>query len=299
MVNNIKLYQELLSHIKNNVQFLEDKPEENAETCLNALWLKAMGINKSVEAVKYEELNDLNDKQVVSLKQFIEKRISGIPVAHLTNRQNFMGLEFISDHRALIPRKETEILGKKALEVCKYISKIRSHPIIFDVCCGSGNLGIALASFFPNIVVHSSDLSEEAVALTRENISFLRLEKQVTVIRGNLFEGFQSGNTPLKADIIVCNPPYISSAKVVKMNSEISTNEPSLAFDGGMLGTKVIQQLIRESPDFLSKGGSVIFEVGLGQGAFIIQLCEKSKRYAKVEGISDNKGNIRVIHCKL
>jgi len=95
--------------------------------------------------------------------------------------------------------------------------------------------------------------------------------------------------------LIVCNPPYITTSKVSKMNPEIASNEPAMAFDGGMMGIKIIHKLIHESPKFLSQNGWVAFEVGLGQGPFAIQLCEKSGGWKSVTSAKDASGNIRAI----
>jgi len=298
-MESTELYQSLLAYLAEHLKTLHDKPEETVESCMKALWAKASGKNRSIESALVEKMVDLSEEQVNLLHQLIETRISGIPLAYITGRQNFMGIELLSDNRALIPRKETEILGRTALEVCQSVSKIKVKPLVLDVCCGSGNLGLALSTLSPDITVYSSDLSQEAVDLTKENISFLNLANRVTVIQGNLFEAFESDKFLGKVDVIVCNPPYISSAKVTKMDSEISNNEPSMAFDGGMIGTKIIQQLIRDAPKFLVKGGHLIFEVGLGQGTFISQLIEKSNKYARVITINDDMDNVRVIQCVL
>ena len=294
-----ELYQSLSAYLGEHLKTLNDKPEETVESCLKALWAKASGKNRSVEGALVEKMVDLSEEQVKLLHQLIETRISGIPLAYIAGRQNFMGIELLSDNRALIPRKETEILGRTALEVCQSVSKMKVKPLVLDVCCGSGNLGLALSTFLPDITVYSSDLSQEAIDLTKENISFLNLADRVTALQSNLFEAFESDKFLGKVDIIVCNPPYISSAKVTKMDSEISNNEPSMAFDGGMIGTKIIQQLIRDAPKFLVKGGHLIFEVGLGQGTFISQLIEKSNKYARVITINDDMDNVRVIQCVL
>jgi release factor glutamine methyltransferase len=82
------------------------------------------------------------------------------------------------------------------------------------------------------------------------------------------------------------------------MNSEISANEPAMAFDGGMLGLKVIQKLILESPKFLSKQGWLIFEIGRGQGQFIIELCQNNGAYDQIESFTDNLGNVRAIAAR-
>ena len=290
-----KFFTQIRQELEGNLSFLNDKPEETTDSTIKALWQKACGISVSAEKANHLPLPKLSEQQKIILFELIQKRKKGIPLAHLTGRQNFMGIEFISDDRALIPRKETEILGRASLEICQNLSKNKPVVKILDVCCGSGNLGLALASLLSKVTVYSSDLSQEAVELTKENITKLKLDHKVTAIQSDLFASFESKEYWGQTDLIVCNPPYISTSKVSKMDSEIASNEPAMAFDGGMMGIKIIHKLIHESSKFLSKNGWLIFEVGLGQGPFAIQLCEKSGVWQFVKSIKDESGNIRAI----
>jgi release factor glutamine methyltransferase len=290
-----KLYDQLKTELEIKLSFLEDKPEEIVESTIKALWFKAYGISMSAEKAISNTLPELSDDQIAKLIDLIEQRVKGKPLAYIVSRQNFMGIDLICDFRALIPRKETEILGRKALEICREIAKMKSEIKVFDVCCGSGNLGLTLAKTISNMIVYSSDLSEEAVELTIENIAFLDLGHRVKAVKSDLFTTFESEEYFGNMDVIICNPPYISTSKVLKMNKEISENEPMMAFDGGMVGMKVIQKLIREAPKFLTNTGWLIFEVGLGQGPFIIQLCKKSNYYNQIKSFTDKIGNIRII----
>lgn len=295
-MNDMKeLYQSIRRELENNLSILEDKPEETIDSTISALWHKASGLSVSVEKASIFQLPDLSDQQTVLLHQLLEQRLKNIPLAYLTGRQNFMGIDLICDNRALIPRKETEILGRTALEFCQKMAQKKPNVTVLDVCCGSGNLGLVLAHSLPNIIVNSSDLSLDSVDLTRDNISFLNLEDRVIATQSDLFTSYESDLYLGNIDLIVCNPPYISSSKVSKMNLEILDNEPKMAFDGGMIGLKIIQRLIQEAPRFLRKNGWLVFEVGLGQGPFVIQLCEKSNQYANIKSYSDISGNIRVI----
>lgn len=294
MGNDI-LVKEFLTTMTAGLNILPDKSEENAFNTLCALWHTATGNRVSPIIAANLDLPQLSPSQLIVLKELVKIRLSGVPLAHLTGRQNFMGIELICDSRALIPRKETEILGETALEICNKLVENNSNINVLDVCCGSGNLGLVLASYQPKVIVNSSDLSAEAVDLTKENISFLNLIKRVKVVQSDLFENFETEGYWGKTDLIVCNPPYISTSKVTKMNTEIANNEPAMAFDGGMIGLKVIQKLIIEAPKFLTKNGWLVFEVGLGQGPFIIQLCEKSGFWPLIRSASDTSGNIRVI----
>lgn len=293
-----EIFSKINVDLKDKLQFLEDKPEENLDSTLKALWLKAAGFQVSAEKAVNLTLPELTDEQLKNLYKLIDFRLKNIPLAHITKRQSFMGIEFKADERALIPRKETEILGKKALELSHIVTNSKVTANVFDVCCGAGNLGISIACLNPKCKVYASDISDEAVALAQENIGFLNQNECVKVIQSDLFMGFESDKFYGKIDLIVCNPPYISSAKVVKMNPEISSNEPVLAFDGGMLGVKIIQKLIAESPRFLAPQGWIVFEVGAGQGDFVIKILQKILIFQNIDSVSDNSGNIRVVSAQ-
>ena len=292
------LYDSICGYLKDRLHLLGDKPEETLETTLKALWLTAAGNPVSAESALRLSIPDLTEKQAETLHQLIELRLTNTPLAHITKRQSFMGIELISDRRALIPRKETELLGKKALEISREIVSSKGKIKVIDVCCGSGNLGIAIAFYNPDCEVYATDISGDAVELTLENINHLKLNHRLQVKQGDLLSAFETEEFYQKTDLIVCNPPYILSSKVQKMDSEIASNEPVLAFDGGMLGIKIIQKLISEAPRFLTNEGWLLFEVGAGQGNFIAQLCERTNLYQKIDLVSDDSGSIRVIRLQ-
>ena len=297
-MNKEALFDRLKKDFEKRISFLEDKPEETIDSSLKALWFAACGSPKSAEEVAKLPLPEISDIQLDKLNQLLSLRSNNVPLAHITGRQSFMGLTFLSDKRALIPRKETEILGKKACELAQLMSGNGRKLTIIDVCCGSGNLGISIACLVPNVSVYATDLSAEAVELTKENIAFLNQTHNVQAIEGDVLSAFLNDNFFEKTDLIVCNPPYISSAKVQKMNVEIASNEPTLAFDGGMFGTKIIQKLIQDAHKLLKDDGWLAFEVGLGQGEFVMQLCKKTALYKVVESMTDASGNIRVIYTQ-
>ncbi|MFS8081821.1 MAG: N5-glutamine methyltransferase family protein, partial [Ginsengibacter sp.] len=247
-----ELFMELKNSLNSRINFLQDKPEESLDSTIKACWLAASGFPKSTEEALKFPLPELTETQIKMLHLLLDKRMENIPLAHITGRQSFMGIEILSDNRALIPRKETEILGNKSLETSKRLA-IEKQPVrIMDICCGAGNLGLAVAHYNPGAEILATDLSQKAVELTKDNISFLGLNNRVHAEKGDLFSAFDKKDYYGNIDLIICNPPYISSAKVLKMNTEISDHEPVLAFDGGMFGTKIIQRLIIEAPKFLT-----------------------------------------------
>jgi release factor glutamine methyltransferase len=293
-----EIFNGLTKSLINKFSFLEDKPEETLESTLRALWFVASGNPISVQAALEQPLPELSETQLNKLHALIQERQNNKPLAHITGRQRFMDVDFICDKRALIPRKETEILGRKALYLAKQLSENSKKINVIDVCCGAGNLGLSLATNNNKAHIFATDISHEAVELTKENIAFLNLTESVKAEQGDLFSAAETGEFIENTDLVICNPPYISTSKVKTMNPEIIEKEPVLAFDGGMFGTKIIQKLIVEAPKFLKKDGWLIFEVGVGQGEFVMQLCNRSEFYSEVEGDLDEKGIIRVISAK-
>ena len=293
--SNEELYNLIRPDLENRLNLLKDKPEESVESTFKALGFAALGLHKSAEIAKKLTLPELTKEQKNTLLELVNQRLGNMPLAYITGRQNFMGIELLCDSRALIPRKETEILGKKALDLSLEIAKKKQVVKIIDVCCGAGNLSLAIANHNAKTYVSATDISQEAIDLAQENIAFLNLGHRVSARQRDLLSAFETEEYLGKVDLIVCNPPYISSANVPKMNVEIAAHEPVLAFDGGAMGINLILRLIREAPKFLTNPGWLIFEVGVGQGPFISRLCEKSELYSQVESVSDDSGNIRVI----
>lgn len=292
------LFEKKIGELEDKLHLLDDKPEESVSSTLSALWFMAAGIPISAERAITLPLPDLNDNQITELSKLIQIRLEHTPLAYITGRQSFMNLELITDRRALIPRKETELLGKKALQLSLELSDPEHKINIMDVCCGSGNLGISVAYNNPNCIVYSSDITPDAVELTKDNINSLNLNHRVSAFQSDMMAAFEKDEFLGKFDLIICNPPYITSSKVQKMDLEISGNEPVFAFDGGMLGIKIIQKLVHDTPKFLKSKGWLVFEVGLGQGQLIYQLCERTMIFSQIDTVLDDSNNIRVISAK-
>jgi release factor glutamine methyltransferase len=292
--NNI-LFQELTARLSAGLSLLPDKPEETPDSTLRALWHAAADAPVSVQKARTLPLPELDAIAVNRLQMLIEQRVGGIPLAHLTGRQRFMGLELLAGKEALIPRQETELLGLGALEVLRGLAAERAELMVVDVCTGSGNLALSLAFHIPKARIFAADLSSEAVALARRNAFHLGLHDKVEFREGDLLAPFDDAVFIGQVDLLVCNPPYISSKKVDTMPGEIVGYEPRLAFDGGPLGIRIVERLMREAPRFLRKGGFLAFEVGLGQGPALVKRLAGNKNYTDRRTLEDAHGEIRVI----
>jgi release factor glutamine methyltransferase len=274
---------------------LPDKPEETPAASIRALWFAALGQPRSLQNLPGGDLPALGPEAESRLQQLIERRLSGVPLAHLVGRQGFMGLEFIAGPQALIPRKETEILGRVALNCVREIQLARGPARVIDLCTGSGNLAIALAVHEPACRVFASDLCAEAVALAQENARLHRVQDRVEFRVGDLFAPFADGEFDASADLIVCNPPYLSSSKVGALPREIGEFEPRAAFEGGGFGLTIISRLINEAPRYLKPGSWLCFEVGLGQGTYLASHLKRLGTYRTVEPARDESGEIRAL----
>lgn len=287
------LYRSLRDHLAGSLQTLPDKPCETPDSALRALWHAAAGQPRSVVAAGDGELPPLDDELGQRrLQQLIERRLAGEPLAYLTGRAHFMGLDMLSGPAALIPRVETEQLAQACVELLRQ-ELPRPAARVVDVCTGSGNLAFAIAHHVPGAAVFAADISAEALDLADRNRSHLGLAR-VELRRGDLLEPFDGGFDGT-VDLIVCAPPYILSAKVAQMAPEIAGHEPRLAFDGGPLGVTILLRLLEESPRLLRAGGWLALEVGLGQGPALGRRLLRDPHYDAVRQLADARGDVRVI----
>jgi len=291
------LWGTIVRRLADGWEGLPDKPDETPESTARALWFLATGERRSVAGAE-GELPELGPGGPERLEELVTARLRGTPLAYLTGRQSFMGVELLTDPHAMVPRKETELLGGKALELLQDVLTERDHVRILDLCTGSGNLAIALAVHEPRCVVFAGDLTPGAVELARRNAEWCGVEDRVRFFVGDLFEPFENGGFRGTIDLIVCNPPYITSAGVDRLPPEIGDHEPRAAFDGGPMGVGVILRLLKTAPRFLGSGGWLCFEVGAGQGEALLRLLRRGDRYSHAEGVTDDAGRVRVIAAR-
>jgi release factor glutamine methyltransferase len=293
-LTDTSLFEHLLAELADGWQGLPDKPEETPEGTLHALWHAAAGEPMCVERAASVPLPSLCETRVTELSALVTRRLAGVPLAHLTGRQQFMGIEMLAGPQALIPRKETEILGQAAQEELRRLVEERGPATVIDLCTGCGNVVLALAHQEPRGRFLASDLCPEALDLARQNARHLGLEPRVEFREGDLLAAFD-GDFLGQVDLITCNPPYISSLKVGDMPDEISAHEPRLAFDGGSFGVTILFRLVREAPVFLKPDSCLCLEVGRGQGEPLVSRLTKGGQFREVRGVSDARGEIRAL----
>jgi len=292
------LFQELLTAIESQLSILADKSEENAYNTLSALWHTASGNRVSPIKANKLELPQLEPKQIRTLEELIMSRLQGVPLAHLTERQDFMGLDYIVTKGLYIPRKETELLAGTAIELLLKDYSDQSNVTVIDLCTGIGTIALAIAHYCENAIVLGSDIYKPAIEAAIINAKHFELENQVSFYNADMFEPFESRDLKNKVDIIVSAPPYISTLKVKQMAKEIADHEPSEAFDAGPFGLSIFNKLISISSDYLCNNGYLIFECGLGQGEYLAKRLRSNISYGEITEICDEHGNIRVLKAR-
>ena len=292
------LFRDLVVRLESTIEIPEDKPEEDARSTVAALWWTAAGAPRSAALATRGALPELDDSATEHLHALVEQRLSGTPLSYLTRRQHFLGLEMYAAPGALIPRRETEILGRAALGLIKDTVARRGIATVIDVCTGSGNLALAYAAHEPRAQVLAADLSADAIEVARENARQMGMPDRVDFRSGDLLEPF-ADDWNGRIDIVSCNPPYISTAKVGAMHAEIAGHEPSLAFDGGPFGIRILTRFIKEAVRLVRPGGWICFEVGLGQGPAMAARLTALGVYDDDRPFQDDAGAVRALAARL
>jgi release factor glutamine methyltransferase len=298
--DGVDLFHALRHTLAATLATLPDKPEETADSTLRCLWHLAARNPLSPAAAVEQPLQPLTPDMQALLRRLVEQRISGVPLGHMSGRQRFMGLELLAGPQALIPRHETELLAQAAIDTLRHrVLSERGRAVVVDACTGCGNLAVAIARADPRAQVFAADLSPDAVELAKRNVEHLGLQAQVELRVGDLLQPFDEPRFQQAVDIVVCNPPYISSKKLETMPGEIVGFEPRLAFDGGALGIRILQRLIDEAPRLLRHGGWLLFEVGLGQGPGVMRRISGAGDYSEISGVVDAAGQVRAVTAKM
>ncbi|MCZ4090871.1 HemK family protein methyltransferase [Ensifer psoraleae] len=203
----------------------------------------------------------------------------------------FMDVELELGPDVLVPREETELLGRRAAAVLRNLG---AEATAIDMCCGSGNLALGIAADIPSARVWGADLTDSTVALARRNVERLALQERVTIRQGDLFAALEGEGLEGAVDLIVCNPPYISTSRLESDSAHLLATEPREAFDGGPYGISIHQRLVREAIAFLKPGGWLLFEFGEGQERQATALLARTKAYGAVTFAMDATGKPRV-----
>jgi release factor glutamine methyltransferase len=233
----------------------------------------------------------LDEAELARLRELLRERVRGRPVAYLLGQKEFYGLPFLVDPGVLIPRPETELLVQLGLE------RAGSSPGLgADLGCGSGCIGIALLASAPLLQIDAVDIEPAAVELTRQNAAANHVAGRMEVFQGD-WTAPLSGRGPYQ--LIVSNPPYISSQECRELEPTVRDFEPRTSLDGGADGLEAYRRLLPEIAAIAAPMATVLLEGDSRRMELLLDLCRSQWPQAELSSHRDLAGHERVLKVQL
>lgn len=273
----------LLEVLQSGAAYLAKRGVDEARLNMEHLLAHVLQCRRMDLYLRFDQV--IKEPDLAALRDLLKRRGDGEPLQHLLGTVEFMGHELVCDHRALVPRPETERLVEIIIEQVGKVKPLR----VLDMATGSGCIGLSLAKAWPVAATTLADISEEALELARLNASRLGLDSQVRLLRTDLFEKLE-GQT---FDVVVANLPYIPNGEIAALSREVR-RDPILALDGGVEGMDLVVRLVEQVPAFLVDGGLLALEVGHDQGHRTADLCT-AQGLGEVRVVSDLAGVERFV----
>lgn len=228
----------------------------------------------------------MGDAELDALRPLVKRRGEREPVAYILGTKGFHRLDLQVRPGVLVPRPDTETLVDAAIS---WIDASDAPVFVADVGSGTGAVGLSIAAALPQVRVYATDVSDDALACTKDNVAALKLADRVAVLRGPLLTPIPDGR-PI--DWVVSNPPYIVSSVIDTLEPEVSKHEPRLALDGGRDGLEVYTALVPAARARARKG--LLVEVGHDQAKDVAKLMSDAG-FTQIQTWTDFGGHERVV----
>ncbi len=239
----------------------------------------------------------ITSEQELRYLALIERRSRGEPVAYLTGHKEFYGLDFLVDHRVLIPRPETELLVEAALDACRKMFDAGCTPIIADIGTGSGAIPVTLAVFEPRLsYLYASDISADALDVAQLNCQLHHVEERVRLLQGDLLIPL-----PEPVDILTANLPYIGTEELTELPLDVRAYEPHLALFSGLFGLDLMLRFFQElqHSQKLKEGAIILLEIGYDQHEALTAILQEIWPQVTLTFTKDFAGWYRVLQVTL
>ncbi len=286
MLKNCKSVNEIL---KESILILKKKGIETAH--LDSEILLAEALNISREKLLLNQNYILSSKEKRIFLKLLNRRLEDEPIAYILGYKEFYEDTFIVNKNVLIPRPETEFLIEAFLEI--FILFNNKNIKVLDVGCGSGIIGITLKKLLPEINIIMSDISKQAIKVTKKNIKRILGKSNIKVVYSDIFKNIKD-----KFNVIISNPPYIPSKTIFTLMKDVKNYEPQIALDGGEDGLLFYKNIIANAYKYLYSDGYLILELNPELKGKIIELFKKNK-YKIIDIKKDYSNFDRVIVAEL
>ena len=203
------------------------------------------------------------------VEQAVARLLNAEPLAYVLGKWEFYGLSLTVTPDVLIPRDDTCAVTALAI---KHALFLQQAPRILDLCTGSGCIGLAVASRVKDARVTLADISADALAVAKKNVTAQKLSARVSCVQANALEvpaAFLG-----KFDMIISNPPYITGQEMLELPDSVKGFEPHLALYGGDDGLDFYRAIAKNYANALKPGGYLCFEFGMGQGDAVCRILE-------------------------
>ena len=267
--------------LANGRRTLEDAGIGDAAFSCALLIEDATGINRARQLAEPDLV--LTDAQADRFEEFLSGRRQRIPLAHLSGRQEFMGLSFRVTPDVLIPRWDTETLVEETMQ------ELHDGMRLLDLCTGSGCVALSLLHYSNDTTALATDLSDKALLIAAENANALGLEERIQFLETDLYPASDE-----RFDVITANPPYIRTAVVETLEPEVRDHDPRMALDGGEDGLSFYRRITAQAGRYLKSGGWLLVEIGYDQGEAVCRLFEEAGFHG-TELVKDLSGSDRVV----
>jgi release factor glutamine methyltransferase len=264
--------------------FLQKKKIERARRLAEELIAQVLSIKRIDLYLQFDR--PIVEEELDQIRPRLQRLASGEPIEYILGKIDFFGCAIRVDPRVLIPRQETEIL------LDHIVKRVGASQTAWDICTGSGCIGISLKKKLPALSVTLSDLSADALIVAEENARTNGVE--VEILQGDLLTPFRGR----KADLVAINPPYVSVNEYFSLDRSVSDFEPKMALIGGERGTEFYERLSLELPDYLNPGARVFLEIGSTQGE-AVQKIFSSPVWKRQEVVLDWAGKTRFFFLEL
>ena len=254
--------------ISKSSDYLEGKNVPDARVASELLAARLLHVGRGLLAGHLEQ--EVPEKYLEAMRRGMARLVKGEPLQYVLGEWDFRTLTLKCDRRALIPRPETEELVTRVLGYLNTEAQRHRDGLIVDVGTGTGAIVLSLANEFAgNAVFLGTDVSEDAIALAKENAARCGLAEKVKFA---VMDGLDEFDEPQCVDVIVSNPPYIESSVCETLDPRVKDFEPRLALDGGTSGLDFYDRYLSDAVNLLKPGGAVFFEIGESQGEAVRQL---------------------------
>jgi len=295
-----------------------DSPRLSAELLLSHV----LGLKRIELYTQFDR--PVSKQQLDRLHELVKRAGRHEPIAYLVGKTEFYSLEINVTPDCMIPRPETELLVERAIEF------LRTHTVrnstmgntlqkgrisngarpgtqfVCDLCTGCGCIAVAIAKNYSGARIIATDICDAALAVAAGNVEKHQLGDRITLLCGDLFDPIISSldvdklvpDSDRGFDLIVCNPPYVSTKEYEKLDKNIIDYEPKVALFAGVDGLDIYRRIIEKAEEFLKPDAALMLEIGYAQGRAVKELLEQTGAFAEIKIEKDIHNNDRIATAK-